>query len=290
MVPILSVNDTSQNITITKNNPPSGPAASHKLSSGAIAGIAIAIIILCVLVLGAIFFVVRRRRRDRERLDTGAHDPDTKLELEGMNKPVVGELYSPHGEADSREAFKSDLEMEGSKPISILDAKNRRLAEVAGTTGGAEMEASRGGVEMETGHPAAVELDAGPFSRHELASSDAADSGLPSPSIRDPSRLPSPDSRSKSLPSPTGGNKSLPLAGVMKDTLLATPETRPEQPPSPHIEGEQQRPSPGSSQPEPLQSSETTSGDQPLSSSGEREAQTFMRRMRWSSRRRRANG
>lgn len=259
------------------------------MSSGAIAGIAIAIIILCILVLGAIFFVIRRRRRDRERLGTGAEDSDTKPELEGMNKPVVGELDSPHGEADSREAFKSDLEMEGSKPISILDAKNRRLAEVVGTTGGAEMEASRGGVEMETGHPAAVELDAGPFIRHELASSDAGDSGLPSPSIQDPSRLPSPDSRNKSLPSPTGGNKPLPPGGVMKDANLPTPEIKPAQLPSPHIEGEQQRPSLGSL-PEPLHEPETTPENQPLSSSREREAQTFMRRMRWGSRRRRANG
>lgn len=292
LVPIRSINDTSQNITVTKNNPPSRPAASHKLSSGTIVGIVIAVVISCILVLGAIFFVIRRRRRDRERLkaEEEARNATTKPELDAMVKPVVGELYSPHGEADSREAFKPDLEMEGSKPMSILDAKNRRLVEVEGTTGGAEMEGSRGGVEMETGHPAAVELDAGPFVRHELASSDTGTSGLNSPSgTRDPaSRLPSPDLRNKSLSSPTTGNTTPPppppqpgSSSSARDPLLVpTPDIRPEQqqPPSRDIEQGQRL--------EPSSSPAMTPG-RPPSSGEDREGRGFMERMRWSSRRRR---
>lgn len=177
LVPIVSINDTSRNVTITTNHPPSG--VSHKLSSGVIAAIPIATVILCILIFGTFVFIIRRRRQEAEQLQPQeTQDPTIKPELGGFSIPILGELDSPHVR------YKTDLEMEGSKPNSHL----------------AEMEASRGGTEMETGHVAAAELDTAPINLHEPAGSDTATSGLPSPSIRSPSRLPSPAFADKQLP------------------------------------------------------------------------------------------
>ena len=184
IIPILSINDTSHNITIVHQKPSN---SGRKLSSGALAGIVVAIVILCILVIGAIVFVVRRRRRNSEK--PPAQDlEDEKLELDGLNKPVLAELYNPPGEADSREAFKPGLEMEDNTPV----AKARRLAEVEGSHGGVEMEGSRGGVEMDGG-TAAVELDAGPVRWQNLSPPDTGTPELPSPAIPpEQQRLPSP--------------------------------------------------------------------------------------------------
>lgn len=225
LIPILSLNDTSQNITITKNNPSSNPSTgSHKISPGAIAGLAVAILIALILIFGAVYFLIRRRQREREkRAADEAYDPTAKPELDGEAKPPIGELYNPVSEADSREASKIGLEMEGSKPASTtLDARERRLAEIEGTHGGAEMEGSRGGAEMENGgHPAAVELDAGPVFPSELPNPDAGTSTLSSP--MGPSRLPSPG---------------------LRDKPMLSPDSRTAQPPDPSTRGSQPLPSP----------------------------------------------
>ena len=152
LVPILS---PSANLTI--NTQPSPP--SKKLSTGAIAGIAIAVVILCVLALSTIFFI--RRRRQSHDKDARSNDPTDQVELDGIHKPA---------EADNAAEWKAGLEMEGNNtPVGAV--KGRRLAEIPGSEIGAEMEGSRGGVEMDDGaRPAAIELDAGPIPVHEMPS------------------------------------------------------------------------------------------------------------------------
>lgn len=188
-----------------------------KISGGAIAGIAVAIAILCILVIGAVVFIVRRRRA-RNLGKSGAKDSEDikdKPELDGLNKPPLAELFQPPEEADSREAFKPDLEMDGSEPVP----KFRRLAEAEGSHGGVEMEGSHGGAEMDSG-PAAIELDAGPVPRFQQLSTPGTPAvELPSPRIPpDQQRLPSPGARSPAAaasgaPSPQPEEQTAPPSG-----------------------------------------------------------------------------
>lgn len=145
LIPILSKDDTSQNITKIPQNP---PKSSHNLSGGVIAGIIVAIV--AILLIGATVFLIRRRRAQNAKNANG-EEPEgwnDKPELDGQIKPFVGELYHPHGEADSSSM---NLEMDATT--------QRKRPEIPGSHGGVEMEGSRGGAEL-YGGIAAVELEA----------------------------------------------------------------------------------------------------------------------------------
>lgn len=150
------------------------PPTSSKLSGGVLAGIIVAILTLIILVSGSIIFLIRRRKANlaKSKLE---ETPFEKPELDAQTKPVVSELYSPHGEADSRPLNK----------IGELDAtmQVRAAVEVEGSRGGVEMEGSKGGVEMESNAPAAVELDAGSVTRRELPSPEPTAQEMPSSNV-----------------------------------------------------------------------------------------------------------
>lgn len=210
LIPILPPSD---DITIT--NKPQSTNQSKKLSSGTVAGIVVAIVILCILAFGTVFFIRRRRRR-------GAAEPESsrlkdQVELDGLQKPA---------EADSAAAWKPGLEMEGNNAPTNMDAKLRHMAEVPGSDANVEMEGSRGGFEMEGGaHPAAFELDARPIPIHEMPSSntrnnttttrtDSVPSGQGTPSSRPGSRnsrRPRTNLRNSHLQSPGGSEDISPL-------------------------------------------------------------------------------
>ena len=172
LLPILSNDDTSQNVTKIHREP---PKSSRNLSSGAVAGIVIAII--SILLIGAAIFIIRRRRA-HDAQKTKPEEPENlsdKPELDGEGKPPIVELYNPHGEADSRELLKSNLEMDATT--------QPQRAEIQGSHGGIEMEGSHGGAEMDGG-TAAVELEAPGPRPVELPSPDPGASAIPSPRIR----------------------------------------------------------------------------------------------------------
>lgn len=149
------------NDTSVINRTPQQPPASSKLSGGVLTGIIVAILTLIILVSGSIIFLIRRRKANLAKFkqeETSFEKP----ELDAQTKPVISELYNPHGEADSREINKN-VELDATMEI-------RTAAEVEGSRGGVEMEGSRGGVELESSVPAAAELDAGPVTRQELPS------------------------------------------------------------------------------------------------------------------------
>lgn len=166
------IEDAKQNIvTIRSLNDNS---SARKLSRGAIAGFGVAIVIFCILVIGAIMFIFRRRRaRNLEKVSAhGSEDAKEKVELDGLNKPALAELYNPPNEADSQEAFKPEME---------------------GSHGGAEMDSGPAAVEMDS-RPPAVELDAVPLRRlQNLPAPDTTFAELPLPGIPpEQQRLPSP--------------------------------------------------------------------------------------------------
>lgn len=155
------------NDTLTINRTPQRPPASSKLSGGALTGIIVAILTLVILVSGSIIFLIRRRKANLDRAKSKrGENPFEKPELDGQTKPVISELYNPHGEADSRE-LKKNVE---------LDATMEIMAAV-------EVEGSRGGVEMESNAPAAVELDAGPVTHDELPSPKPPAQEMPPPNV-----------------------------------------------------------------------------------------------------------
>lgn len=160
------------NDTLVINTTTQRPPTSSKLSGGVLAGIIVAILTLIILVSGSIIFLVRRRKANLAK-----SKPDEisfeKPELDAQTKPVVSELYSPHGEADSRELNK----------MGELDATVRAVVEVEGSRGGVEMEGSKGGVEMESNAPAAVELDAGSVNCRELPSPEPTAQIMPSSNV-----------------------------------------------------------------------------------------------------------
>ena len=171
------IQDAKQNLVLI---PPQGndtlvidrtaqrPPTSSKLSGGVLAGIIVAILTLIILVCGSIIFLIRRRKSSlaKSKPDETFENP----ELDAQEKPVISELCSPHGEADSRE-------------VGELDATTRAVVEVEGSRGGFELEGSKGGVEMENNAPAAVELDAGSVIRQELPSPEPTAQIMPSSNV-----------------------------------------------------------------------------------------------------------
>lgn len=209
LIPILPPSD---DVTITTK--PKSTNQSKKISPGAVAGIVVAIAILCILAFGTVFFI-RRRRRRRDEAEPESSRLKDQVELDGIQKPA---------EADSAAAWKPGLEMEGNNAPTNLDPKLQHMAEAPGSNTGVEMEGSRGGVEMESGaHPAAFELDAGPIPIHEMPSSptnntatrtDSVPSGRGTPSSRPGSRnsrRPRSNLRNPRLQSPGGSEDISPL-------------------------------------------------------------------------------
>lgn len=133
-----------------------------------------AIVTLVILVSGTIIFLIRRRKANLTKSKQEG-SPFEKPELDAQIKPVISELYNPHGEADSRELNKN-VELDATMEI-------RAVVEIEGSRGGVEMEGSRGGVEMESNAPAAAELDAGPVTNQELLSPESTPQEMPSSNV-----------------------------------------------------------------------------------------------------------
>lgn len=208
LTPILPPSD---DVTIMAKPQPSNP--SKKLSPGAVAGIVVAVVTLCLLAFGTFFFI-RRRRRRRSEDEPRSSRLKNQVELDGIQKPA---------EADDMAARKPGLEMEGNNTPTSLDVRFRNAAEVPGSNAGVEIEGSRGGVEMEGGtQPAAFELDAGPIPIHEMPSpnnntttlTDSIASGRGTPSSRPNSRnsrRPHSNLRNSRLQSPADSEDISPL-------------------------------------------------------------------------------
>lgn len=162
------------NDTLAINRTTQHPPTSSKLSGGVLAGIIMAILTLIILVSSSIIFLIRRRKDNlvKSNLD---ETPFEKPELDAQTKPVVSELYIPHGEADSTEL---------NRIVELGATMEMRVAvEIEGSRGGVEMEGSKGGVEMESNAPAAVELDAEPVNCLELPSPEPTAQEMPSPNV-----------------------------------------------------------------------------------------------------------
>ncbi|MCJ1270054.1 hypothetical protein MMC22_009948 [Lobaria immixta] len=141
LVPILSKDDTSLNITEISPGP---PRSTHKLSSAAVAGIVVAIV-LGLLIGATVFIISRWRARNAQKIRR--EEPEGfsgKPELDGEGKPFIAQP---------------------------------RRAEIERKHGGIEMEGSSGWVEID-GRNAAVELEAPVPRPVELPSSDPANASL----------------------------------------------------------------------------------------------------------------
>lgn len=215
LIPILPKNDTSRNITIIPQDP---PKSSHNLSGGVIAGIVVAIVV--ILLIGATVFIIRRRRAQSAK-NTNGEEPEgwnDKPELDGQTKPFVGELYHPHGEADSSS---TNLEMDATT--------QPKRAEIQGSHGGVEMEGSRGGAEM-FGGIAAVELEASILRPVELPSPNPGSSAVSSPRIGPHTSSPSLAAEERPLQSPSAKSPEPPLPWP-SSSLSPSSRSRPNLPP-----------------------------------------------------------
>ena len=163
---ILSINASTPRVSTSTPTP-------HKLSSGAVIGIAIGAGALCLIVLGAIiFYFWKRRKSGKEISDSDGTGDAVEVGDTSMSKPMElqGDAKGPgeltgDGEYFAPEKKLGGAEMEGSP------APTDRV-EVQGTQGGVEMEGSRGGAEMEgsplpemdgRGHDEIFELPANEF-------------------------------------------------------------------------------------------------------------------------------
>lgn len=146
LIPILSVNNTNSTgpgNNITKIPPPPTP----KLGAGATAGIIIAAIAVCALIIGAFtfWFLCRRKLRNAKNDDASSD----RVEVDGTGSPSAVELYDANGK-------KFSPELQGSDPNLALDEETGRpKLEMHGSQGGVEMPASQGAVEMAGSHAGA---------------------------------------------------------------------------------------------------------------------------------------
>ena len=167
---INSTNGTGPGNNITKI--PQNPSPGRKLGAGATAGIIIAAVAVCALVLGGAFWYYRRRKALNSKDDNASSG---HVELDSTSPPPVGEL-------DEHGVKKFQTELQGSDPNLTYDEKTGRpKLEMHGSQGGVEMAGSQGGVEMPGSHgghempgsDGAVEMSAHPREVFELP----ADSG-----------------------------------------------------------------------------------------------------------------
>ncbi|KAL8822800.1 MAG: hypothetical protein Q9191_006468 [Dirinaria sp. TL-2023a] len=160
--PALWEANASQNITsilsVNASTPQrSGNQNPHKLSTGATAGIAVAAVVICLLILGAgLYWFFRKKRRGYNKPDGSQSDPQAEIADTSPEKPgeLTGESKLPNELTGDEEYYgpgkRKGAEMEGSPAPR---------AEAPGSHGGVEMEGTRGGVEMEgSGLP---EMDGG---------------------------------------------------------------------------------------------------------------------------------
>lgn len=188
LVAIPSINQTLPSNIIKTEQP-----TSKSISTGAIAGIVVAVVLLLSLAaIGAFFLVRRRRKRKAAASKEDEYDPMAKPEMDGNGRIVPGELFGSDAKLDKSDSLEG-FEMEGSK------GKDDKLrAEMEGSRGGSEMDGAQHGrlyAEMEGEHQAPVELWAGDHGLYdELASPVAVNvsSGTPSPGFRSSDSAPSP--------------------------------------------------------------------------------------------------
>ena len=210
-------NSTSTNGPIVKTTSSSG---SHGIGTGAIAGIAIAIVVMASLIGGFFVFKCIRRRSDAKLKDSIIIEhPEAKV--------------SPEGDEDSKQDFSGDLEVK--KPVAatvtVTDA-------VGPMTPPSEVEGSYFSAGNDKGQAQShtFELSGSPPSRSELGTPEPWPREMPSPdpeamrselSTPDPSynhpELPSPDP-SHELPSPglssvSSGQPSPPLHDNRRSAL-----------------------------------------------------------------------
>ncbi|KAL8693775.1 MAG: hypothetical protein Q9218_001471 [Villophora microphyllina] len=153
LVAIQPVNATSNNATSTS------AASKHradKISSGALAGIIVGVIALCLIIAGAVGLVLWKRRRSRRSKVVSVHDTIKDAELDSTSTMPVGELNDQFGDGKYRPP-----EVEGSA------GSRGKLAEAAGSLGGTEMEGTRAGTEL-PGSGGITEMDAKGTAIHEL--------------------------------------------------------------------------------------------------------------------------
>ena len=140
---ILSVNASIPRLSSATPSP-------HKLSSGAVAGIVVGAVILCLLCVGAgIFYFWRRRKRDKASSDLDQTGPTVEVGDTSISKPteLQGDTEGPGELIGDGDYYGSDKKPGGAEVEGSPAPTDR--AEVQGTPGGVEMDGSRGGVEME---------------------------------------------------------------------------------------------------------------------------------------------
>lgn len=159
--------DASQNLTSILSIDASTPtrsdtpaSSSHKLSTGAVVGIVVGAIVLCLLIAGAAiwYFLRKRKREKRKKITPESTIHDEQAEAGDSSKPTElgGDAKGPAEFPGDGNYYSSDKKLGGAEVEGSPAPSNR--AEVQGTPGGVEMEGSRGGVEME-GSRGGVEMD-----------------------------------------------------------------------------------------------------------------------------------
>ncbi|KAL8699883.1 MAG: hypothetical protein Q9201_005747 [Fulgogasparrea decipioides] len=152
LVAILSPDNTSTTTTASKRD-------SGRMSTGALAGAIVGVIMFCLLVIGAVSLLLWRRRRMRKDKEVSMQQANKEAEnnRSGSGSIPIGELNVEFGDGRYRPP-----EVEGSPGLSgrLAEAEgNHGVTEVEGTKAGVEMEGSGGIAEME-GKGKVQELDA----------------------------------------------------------------------------------------------------------------------------------
>lgn len=149
----------------------SGNPNPHKLSTGATAGIAVAAVVICLLILGVgLYWFFRKKRRGHNKPDGSQSDPQAEIADTSTEKPgeLTGESKLPN-ELTGDEEYHGPRKRKGAE----MEGSPAPRAEAPGSHGGVEMEGTRGGVEMEgSGLP---EMDGGGQAEiYELPAEDHA--------------------------------------------------------------------------------------------------------------------